>query len=667
MTYKNASFFLAGCLLAATTIAQAQKSPADIPVETFFKRANYTNMVLSPNAERLAAAIPARGRANLVVIDLKQRTRKIITGFDKFDVTAVRWINNDRLCFQAADGQDVSGDFNFLGHFCVDHDGENIRNFTKLGISTMGADSAGGFTRIEFLQLTHDGSPNVYAQMWQRSRDSADVYLFNTMNGRYQLLTVDNPGFVTGWVLDHNHVPRVAVSQPQQERDGRNREVWYRDNADSKWERLSRTEMLAGMISVGGESLSPIAFDFDNTTLYVSSSQGRDKAAVYRFDTKTRTKGDIVFEHSLVDIRGGLVFSQTQKKLLGIRYNADKPGVKWFDPEMEKLQKMIDATFPKTINVIALPSETDTRGLVFSESDVQPGLYQLLDRTKPSVEMLAQTREWIDPDLMAERRFITYKARDGLVIPAWITIPKGSQGKKLPLIVNIHGGPWVRAYAFTEWGRWPEAQFFASRGYLVLEPEPRGSTGFGRKHLSLAIKQWGQTMQDDITDGALHLVKEGMVDEKRMCLHGGSYGGYATAMGLAKNPEIWRCGTPFVAVTDLFMFQNLNTSDISRGTDFLQGSFKRVVGDSEADKEMFTKYSPALQAHHIKAPVMLAMGSDDVRVPIEHGAALRSAIERAGGSVEYVVYNGEGHGFNKDENVFDFYKRLEAFFAKNLK
>jgi dipeptidyl aminopeptidase/acylaminoacyl peptidase len=665
MSYENARLFAAGPLLLLACAALAQKSAADIPVETFFKRAQYENMRISPNGKRLAAAIPAKGRDNLVVIDLEKRTRSIITGFTKFDVVNVNWINDDRLCFRAADGQDVSGTFNYLGTFCVDHDGDNIKNFTKIGAAS-GMDSVGGFTRIEFLSLAHDGSPDVFVQMWQRSRESADVYRFNTMTGRFQLLTVDSPGFVRRWVLDRNHVPRIAVSQPQQEKDGRERIVWYRENAEAKWENLAKTEMLAETLAVSEVRVNPVAFDYDNVTLYASSSEGRDKSAMYKVDMKTRKK-ELLFEHPLIDVNGGLVFSETQKKLLGIRYNADKPAVKWFDPEMEKLQRMVDNTFPKTINAIQVAPESDARALIFAYSDRNPGEYHLLDRTKPSVEFLAKTREWIDPEMMAERRFITYKARDGLEIPAWVTMPKGTSGRNLPLIVNIHGGPWVRAYSFDEWGRWPEAQFFASRGYVVLEPEPRGSTGFGRKHYTLSLKKWGQSMQDDITDGALHLVKEGIVDESRMCLHGGSYGGYATAMGLAKDPGLWRCGSPFVAVTDLFLFQNLATSDISRNSDFFEGSFKRVVGDSVADKEMFTMYSPALQANRIKAPVLLAMGSDDVRVPIEHGNALRSAMEKAGGRIEYVVYDGEGHGFNKEENVVDFYKRLEAFFAANLK
>jgi dipeptidyl aminopeptidase/acylaminoacyl peptidase len=366
-------------------------------------------------------------------------------------------------------------------------------------------------------------------------------------------------------------------------------------------------------------------------------------------------------------VGGGLIFNWDQKKLLGIAYNADKPGVKWLDPELDKLQKMVDATFPKTFNSISIPSEKSSNALLFAYSDVDPGMYHLINRSKPSVENLLHTREWLDPDLMSERKFIKYKARDGLEIPAWVTIPKGSSGKNLPLIVNIHGGPWVRGYSAASWGRWPEAQFFASRGYVVLEPEPRGSTGYGRKLYRSSFKQWGQAMQDDITDGALYLVQEGIVDKNRMCLHGGSYGGYATAMGLVKEPDLWKCGSPFVAVTDLLLMQSLNTSDIKRGSDFLETGFLRMVGDPDKDRAMLTVYSPALQAAKIKAPILLAMGSNDVRVPIDHGNALRNAVQAAGGKIEYVVYSGEGHGFNKEENVVDFYKRLEAFFAKHLK
>jgi dipeptidyl aminopeptidase/acylaminoacyl peptidase len=463
-------------------------------------------------------------------------------------------------------------------------------------------------------------------------------------------------------------VPRVAVSSPRcmSASCKYTRTIWYRDAEGAKWEKLFETEMLGEMALTSG-GFNPLAFDYDNSTLYVSSRKDGDKSAIYIYDTKARKLGEKVFAHPMIDLGGGnLIFSRTQKKLLGIFYQADMPTTTWVDPAMDRLQKSIDAALPKTINEIFLPSETDKVALMFAHSDRDPGAYYLLDRVKPAVELIAKTREWIDPELMAERRFIKYKARDGLEIPAWVTIPKGG-GKNLPLIVNIHGGPWVRGYTGIQWGRWPEAQFFASRGYVVLEPEPRGSTGYGLKHYRSSFKQWGQAMQDDITDGALYLVSEGLVDKSRMCLHGGSYGGYATAMGLVKDPDLWKCGSPFVAVTDLFLFQNVTYSDISFGSYFFQTDFKKLVGDSSADRDMFTRYSPALQAGKIKAPVLITMGSADVRVPQVHGDNFVSALRDAGKKVDYVIYKGEGHGYNKDENVFDFYKRLEKFFAENLK
>jgi dipeptidyl aminopeptidase/acylaminoacyl peptidase len=180
---------------------------------------------------------------------------------------------------------------------------------------------------------------------------------------------------------------------------------------------------------------------------------------------------------------------------------------------------------------------------------------------------------------------------------------------------------------------------------VVLEPEPRGSTGYGKQLYLKSFKQWGQTMQDDITDGAMHLVKEGIVDKNRMCLYGGSYGGYASAMGLVKDPDLWKCGVPFVAVTDLILMREVTWTDM---VDYTETElFKQRVGDLAKDKDMLIKNSPARQAARIKAPVLIAMGSYDIRVPLIHGTALTDAIKSNGGKVELVVYDGEAHGFQQ--------------------
>ena len=655
-------------LLAAAVpvLAQAEKKPGDITVEEFFRRPDYSQMQLSPNGKLLAALVPLKGRNNLAVIDIDSKSRAVITDFSNVDVAQFYWVDNSRLCMRVANGQEATGQVVYRGTFCVDRDGNNVRNFTRLGAS---ADSAGIDRSIVPVSRTFDDSGDMIVGMSLRSADSVDLYRFNTRTGRYTLLTDDSPGNVRSWVLDHNLVPRLAVSQPARQIYGRTRTVWYRDKPGSKWEKIFETDTTWTHGTKG--EMEPLIFDADNSSLFVSyRPPERDKAAIYVYDTKARKLGEIAYQHPLVDLPTGgpsdLIWSRHRNKLLGFRYDADVRSVIWDDPDVARLQKSIDVTLPNTTNEIALAADAENRALVFAHSDRDPGQYYLFDRASRKLEALAQTRSWIDPKLTAERRFIRYKARDGMEIPAWITIPQGG-GKNLPLVVNIHGGPWVRAYHQIEWGRWPDAQFFASRGYMVLEPEPRGSSGWGDKHLVSSWKQWGQAMQDDITDGAMHLVKEGLVDKSRMCVFGGSYGGYASAMAMVRDPDVWKCGVPFVAVTDLGTFQNATYSDISVQSDFFQTEFKTMVGDSSADKEMFDKYSPARHADRVKGPILIAMGSDDVRVPQVHGDDFVSALQKAGKKVEYVVYPGEGHGFNKDENVFDFYHRVEKFFAENLK
>lgn len=648
---------LAALALAALALpAFAQKKTAsEYSVEEFFRRAEYQNMQLSPNGERLAAIIPYKGRGNMVVIDLAKRSRNLISSFEAMDVGQFYWVNNNRLCMRVAESQDVSGAFNYRGTYCVDHDGQNLRDFTKLGARMNAIGAVGG------------DSPVIYVSFPERSRDSLDAYRLDTLSGKYEIITRDSPGDVGTWIVDRAGVPRIAVSYPQRKSKGelRKQVIWYRDGVDAKWEKLTEFDQIDG--TPQAEYWDPVAFDYDNSTLYVAGRiGGRDRAAIYKYDTKARKLGDLMFEDKLVDVEGGLIFSRGEKKLLGIRYQSDKPVVRWLDESIDKIQKALDATFPKTVNEIRLPADSRDRALVFAASDRDPGTYFLFDRVRNGVEELVKTREWLDPKLMAERRFVLYKARDGREIPSWLTLPAGG-GKNLPLIVHVHGGPWVRGYTMMSgWGRWPDAQFFASRGFAVLEPEPRGSTGYGHAHYRAGWRQWGLAAQDDLNDGALHLVKEGIADKDRLCIIGASYGGYAAAEAAARDSGFWKCAVPYLAVTDLFLLQGVTYTDIAQ-SDFQETDFIRLIGDPRADKEMMTKSSPALNGDKVKIPVFLAMGGADVRVPEVHGSAFYNAVSRSGGKIEYKVYNGEAHGFNKDANVFDFYKRVEKFFADNLK
>jgi dipeptidyl aminopeptidase/acylaminoacyl peptidase len=656
----------------ATAPAQPAKyaKAADIPVGTFMQRSRYSQVVLSPDGSKLAAVTPINNRDNLVVIDLATRKSNVITGFKDLDVSSFLWINNSRIYLRTADLSEATGIPNFRGAYAIDVDGTSLRDMSnpldRTAERMTRADSVGGrgMAGFRILSRTFDGSPDVIAEMYGRTTDSADVYRYNTKTGKYTLLTFDSPGNVTRWVVDRNLVPRVAVRLEERTAPNKPRvnTIWHRAGEGKPWEQIG---IASSSDAAGG--IIPLAFDFDNQTMYVSSNLGQDKRALYKYDITGKKIGEKLAQHPLIDLEGGLIFSRKKQSLVGIHYSAGQRDTSWFDQDLGSLQANLDRALPGATNIINFADDSERYTLIFSQSDAHPGSYYLYDAEARKLEHVAETREWLPAELMATRKFIKYKARDGLEIPAWVTVPRGSEGKKLPLVVHIHGGPWVRSYHDVAWGRSPAAQFFASRGYMVLEPEPRGSTGFGRTHYMKSMKQWGLAMQDDITDGALHLVAEGVADKDRMCLYGGSYGGYATLQGLVKDPDLWRCGVAYVAVSDLVLMQTVTWSDTARLSDYYDTDFKRRVGDKDADREQFQKTSPAQNADKIKAPVLLVMGAEDQRVPLIHGTTMRDALEKAGKPVEYVVYNNEAHGFNKHENVVDFFTRIEAFFGKHLK
>ncbi len=670
-----AAWALASTLAAAqepgSTKPAAYASAADIPVETFFRRAQYTEMAISPDGSKLAALSPRNGRENLVVMDLRANKATAITNFSATDVADFEWVSNDRLYLRSADMSEASGSIYLKGAYAIDADGNYLRDMLfplEKAADREARRNSVMLTSVNIsfriLSRTFDGSGEVIAEIFGRSQQYADVYRYNTRTGQYKLLTFDTPGNVVRWVLDRDLVPRIAIRREERTDPTKPRTstIWHRASAEHRWEKIGTTD---GPEQRG--NIQPIAFDYDNKTLLVSSNIGRDKRAIYKYDVATGQLGEQLVQHPLIDLNGGLIFSHSRKALLGIRFNADKPDTAWFNEDMAKLQAGIDKALPGRLNQIDVADDAARFVLIYSVSATDPGAYYLYDTEQRKLQEIAKSREWLPASLMGERRFIKYKARDGLEIPAWLTLPRGSTGKNLPLVVHIHGGPWVRGFYGIQWGRAPVAQFLASRGYAVLEPEPRGSTGYGRKHYVSSFKQWGLAMQNDITDGALHLAAEGIVDKNRMCLFGGSYGGYATLQGLVNEPDLWRCGSAYVAVTDLELMQTVTWSDTARLSDYYETDFKRLVGDKDRDREQFLKTSPAKNADKIKAPVMLTMGAEDQRVPLIHGSTMRDALQKAGKRVDYTVYNAEAHGFNKAENVVDFYSKLEKFLAENLK
>jgi dipeptidyl aminopeptidase/acylaminoacyl peptidase len=635
---------------ATSTAAYAQVSAPfkpTIPAEDFTRRPKLRNPAFSPNGGRFAAVQEVDGRMNLVAADMKARKLTRVTSFTSVDVSSYRWISNTRIVFSVFDAKKGLTEQRGGGLFAVNFDGSEPRELSPIYSDCMARHQI--CRQTEFVQRIADSDDEIIAEANERDLDTNDLYRLNTRTGRKTLLTEDNPGKVVRWFVDKDLVPRAAWSVDGNKLEGT---FWYRDDAKAKWRKVAT-------FSDYDPRFEPVGFDVDGA-LFVASSLDGDKEALYLFDPKTNRPGEKVAQDPLVDIGRGLIRQVKDGAVVGIAIDADKPEFAWFNEKHAKAQKLADASLPERTN--ALEPLDNGKYVVSSTSDRDSGTYYLLDPDQRTMEQVLRTRDWLDPDQLSKTTVVRYKARDGLEIPAYLTLPRGRDAKGLPLVAWIHGGPLVR----DEWGFNPEVQFLASRGYAVLQPNYRGSTGFGRHHVRASFKQWGQSMQDDITDGVRHLVDSGIVDASRVCIGGGSYGGYATLMGLVKDPKQYRCGISVVGVSDLLWMHELGYSDFnSNRPDSAEAYFALTMGDPKIDRAMLEQYSPRRHADKVEAPVLFVHGADDRRVPIKHAEGMRDALKAAGKPYEWVVYNGEGHGFLKPENRLDYYLKMEAFLAKH--
>ena len=636
----------------ATAVAQNPDAPAAMaprpglpPVEDFFRRARYSDVRLSPDGKLLSAIVPLNERRNLALIDLDKGTAVALTSLREQDVASYGWIGDRMLEIKIANLADEGGLVILKQDVLIDISGEVVRDMTKV--------SRRGLTRI--IATIDRAGDDLIIETIDRSLYGFDAYRYNPRTGEKKLLTFQSPGNVTRFVADRAGQVRVAVSVPK----GATRTVVsYRRSNDDPWTTLRDDP-------IEEESIKPIAFDFDNKTLYVyahtKDNGGRND--VYAFDPETNQIGSRLFEAKGLDA-GRLVFDYVNQKAIGIG-DGSRNGVHWIDADWDRLQQSIDAALPSTRNTLGWGRYDTSRVLVHTESETQPPFFYLLDRNTLKMQEVAVAYPWLKNSELSPRRFVRYTARDGLSIPAYLTMPRKPAGSKPPLIVDIHGGPFVGPTAF---GYNAEAQLFASRGYVVLQPDYRGSKGYGDAFYKAGWRQYGLAMQDDITDGVKWLIEAGKVDPDRICLFGGSYGGYATLWGLEKEPGMFRCGVAFVALADLELKFDVGWSDYMKAEwgNNSTNMLTRTVGDPDKDREKMRAVSPLYHAERIQAPLLLAYGASDQRVPLIHGNRMRSALDKYNKPYEWVVYADEGHGFNKDENRFDFYRRVDAFLAKNL-
>ncbi len=645
-------------LLCVSGLTHAQSAPgaASIPVQDFFRTPDVMRPTLSPDGNFLAFLARAGGRLGLAVIDVERRTSSVVATLPDADVVEFYWVNSQRLVFVSGNVFDPVGNANFWrtgGLFAVDRDGTGAKRLALAYGDGSAAMARPRFTKFE--AALADGSDDVIVTSNERSFDSSDVYRLNTRSARKTLLSFDNPGDVVQWALDRDGVPRGAVSSK-----GLLSRVSYRRDDKASWTKWSEVDFR--------ESQSwPSAISYDGSIIgfgyrergAVAASKSRLTVAMLRLDERGQTQ-QILASRDDADMAAP-IFDPVAKKLVGARFFGEREQVQWIDEAWAATQRIIDQALPGAVNSF-LPPDQSRRMIVFSYSDRNPGTVYLFDFRTRKLEFLIDSRPWIKPAQMAESRIVKFAARDDLPLTALLTTPRGVAAKGLPLLVIVHGGPWVPGYAW----RWDaEAQYFASRGFAVIQPNFRGTIGMGAKHLLASFKQWGLAMQDDITDSAQWAVKQGIADPKRMCIYGASYGGYAAMQALVKTPELFQCAVNYVGVTDLQLFHSVTWSDLS-DSDFAKYRAPIMVGDPERDKAQLQATSPAQNADRITKPVFMAYGGEDRRVPIIHGERMRDALEKYGKSPEWMAKTDEGHGFVKLENRVEFYSRVETFLKKSL-
>jgi dipeptidyl aminopeptidase/acylaminoacyl peptidase len=465
----------------------------------------------------------------------------------------------------------------------------------------------------------------------------------NVMTGEMKLVA-ENPGDIVSWETDHTGAVRIAIRS-----DGVNNTLLYRDKEGDDFREVITTSFK--------EALAPLFFTFDNTAIYAASNLGRDRNAIVKYDVANNKELEVIFEHPEVDV-AGLEFSRKRKVLTTVRYTTWKMQREFLDETTRTLFDRLTAKLPGFEIAIVDYTKDEQVFIVKTSSDRSMGAFYLYDFAQDTLDKLADVAQWLPTEQLSPMKPISYTTRDGLTIHGYLTLPVGKEAKNLPVVVNPHGGPWVR----DEWRYNPEVQFLANRGYAVLQVNYRGSTGYGRKFWESSFKQWGKTMQDDVSDGVLWLIKEGIADPNRVAIYGGSYGGYCTLAGLTFSPELYACGIDYVGVSNLFTFMKTIPP---YWTPFLESMYE-MVGNPETDKELLTSASPVFHVDNIRAPLFVIQGAKDPRVNIEESNQIVEALRKRGIDVPYLVKENEGHGFRNEENRFEAYEAMESFLEKHV-
>ncbi|NBC08633.1 MAG: prolyl oligopeptidase family serine peptidase [Bacteroidetes bacterium] len=603
-------------------------------VEDFFRNPERVGFQLSQNGDYLAYAGPHERRQNIFVQPVDGGDPVRITSETERDIAGYFWANNNRIVYV----KDSGGDENFQ-LFAVDRDGSNPRDLTPFdGV------------KIDLIDDLEDQDDELIIGMNKNNPMLFEPYRINVQTGETTKLAAnDNPAEpITSWMTDHAGRLRIAIKTIE----GVNQHIMYRATEEAPFETVVKTNFK--------ESLDPLLFDFDDgDVVFCLSNIGRDRSEIIRYDfARNQEVGEPIFSHPEVDA-GSLMYSRKRKVLTGAVYTTWKRQITFFDEQRRQMQQRLEAELPGDEIVLTGSNKAEDMFMVRTFSDRSLGSYYIYDLQADTLKKITDVSPWLDEADMAEMEPVSFTARDGLTVHGYLTLPKPRNGERVPIVINPHGGPWVR----DSWGYNPEVQLLASRGYGVFQINYRGSTGYGKDFWMKGFKQWGHDMQNDLTDGVHWLIEQGIADPERVAIYGASYGGYATLAGIAFTPDLYACAVDYVGVSNLFTFMETIPPYWKPYLDMLY----EMVGHPEKDQELLKAGSPVFHIDQIKTPLLVVQGANDPRVKIDESDQIVRSMRERGIDVPYLVKYNEGHGFSNEENRFEFYKAMLGFLAKHIK
>jgi len=640
-------------LIAVLLAAGIGASPAAraVDVQAFIKKDTFENIKLSPDGDYYAATVPLEDRTVLVI--LSRSGNKLVGNFSTGENTAVAsfdWVNPDRVIvgmamkYGALAAPQMTGDLYAVSASGSSPEilvGQHVKGDPGTLIKPKKVERIAAFVVDDLpsddKNIVISVEPFVDDPFTRAER--MDVY-----SGRRKQVArapVRNASFST----DNQGVVRFASGFGADNV----RKLFYRDGDGAEW-RLISSEASGGQFEVA------IGFSADDATAYLQAEQPSGPDAIIAFDTVSASRKQILRDDSSDPER--IIYRNATRIPVGVRFMDGKPRNAFFDetdPEA-RLYRSLEAAFGG--DAVRITSQTTDGRLVMVQvwSDRNPGDFYIYDTVAKRADHLISRRDWFVPEDMAEMRPIQLQTRDGIALHGLLTVPNGSDGKSLPMVVLPHGGPFGIQDV---WGFDSESQMLAKAGYAVLQVNFRGSGGYGRAFRQAGAHEWGGKMQDDLTDATRWAIQQGIADPGRICIYGASYGGYASLMGVVKEPDLYKCAAGYVGVYDL---PTMHTDgDVQR-----RGSGVTYLREWLGERDQLDAVSPNRMADRIKVPVFLAAGGEDERAPIVHSKMMEKALRAAGVPVETLYYANEGHGFYLEEHRVEYYTKLLAFLSRNI-